>query len=202
METNDPLFGSKENQSQEVIRRMIQASKKVLTSDHILFLIWGYAMTIGYLSHYLNEILFVPNRIHSLLKFVELALGIIAICFTIFYFVKIKRKVISHNSLSIVFVWVAMSISLSLTNVILFSKLHKVDFTLQHPIFMVIIAFAIVITGIIDRFKLVIIGGVVFAALAYICCFFELNNQMLLEAIGWFIALVIPGHLLYFKKSH
>ncbi len=180
----------------------IEAIKKVLRSDDILFLIWGYALTIGNLSHYLNEILFVPNRIHSILKAVELVIVIIAIGFTIYYFVKIKQKVISHDSLSVLFVWIAMVVSLSLTNVILFSKLHKVDFTLQHPLFMVITAFAIMITGIIYRYTLVIIGGVIFAALAYACCSLDLNDQMLLEAIGWFIALVIPGHILYLKKKH
>jgi len=201
MKNNSTLSESDESQTPDLIKEIVRTSGKILKNDNILFLIWGYALTIGNLSHYLNEVLFVPNRIHSLLKAVELVIEIIAIGFTIYYFVKIKQKVVSHNSLSVLFVWIAMVISLSLTNVILFSKLHKVDFTLQHPLFMVITAFAIMITGIIYRYALVIIGGVVFAALAYACCSLDLNGQMLLEAIGWFIALVIPGHILYFKKK-
>jgi len=201
MKNNSTLSESDESQTPDLIKEIVRTSGKILKNDNILFLIWGYALTIRFLSHYLNEILFVPNSVHHTLKFVELILEIIAIGFTIYYFVKIKQKVISHDSLSVLFVWIAMFISLSLTNVILFSKLHKVDFTLQHPLFMVITAFAIVITGIINRYTLIIIGGVIFAALAYACCFLVLNDQMLLEAIGWFIALVIPGHILYFKKK-
>ena len=68
---------------------------------------------------------------------------------------------------------------------------------LQHPIFMMFIAFATVITGGILRYNLIIIGGILFGILAYACSFFRLPEQMLFEAVAWLVAFIIPGHFLY-----
>ncbi len=200
METNNFLSESDENKSPEMTGEIVRILKKMFKSEGILFIVWGYALAIGYLSRYLMDILFLTNRINFILKFVEPVLEICAIGFTIFYLLKRKDK-ISDNGVTTLFLWIAMFVSMMLTNVILFSVLHKVSYELQHPLFMVIIAFAIVVTGVIHRYKLVIIGGVVFAALAYASSLLALHDQLLLETIGWVIAFVIPGHLLYFKKD-
>ena len=66
---------------------------------------------------------------------------------------------------------------------------------------MVFIAFAILVTGVILRHEKLISGGVVFGFLAFVSSYLTLENQVLIEAIGWFIAFVIPGHLLYSKRK-
>jgi hypothetical protein len=72
---------------------------------------------------------------------------------------------------------------------------------LQHPIFMVFIAYAIVITGRILRHRLLIAGGIVFGLLAFLCSYLEINVQILVEAIAWLIAFIVPGHLMYSKRK-
>ena len=66
---------------------------------------------------------------------------------------------------------------------------------------MVFIAFAIVVTGGILRYKLIIAGGIVFGLLAYVCSYLPLQEQLLVEAIAWIIAFIIPGHVLYSKRK-
>jgi branched-subunit amino acid ABC-type transport system permease component len=88
-----------------------------------------------------------------------------------------------------------------LINLIQFNVLNKIYFELQHPIFMVIIAFAIVVTGGILRYKMIIIGGIVYGLLAYISSYVELPAQLLIDAIAWMIAITFPGHLLYAKRN-
>ena len=66
---------------------------------------------------------------------------------------------------------------------------------------MVLIAFATVVTGGILRYRLIIIGGIVFGLLAYISSHLPLQQQLLAEAIGWLIAFIIPGHVLYSKRK-
>jgi len=78
---------------------------------------------------------------------------------------------------------------------------HKINFELQHPIFMVVIAFAIVVSGVILRYRLMVAMGILFGILAYTSSFFELHYQILVEAIAWFLAFVIPGHILYAQKT-
>ncbi len=187
--------------SLNVNHEKIRASQNKLKNYGILIIVWGYAMSISCLCNYLNEVLFLPNRVHGILKFANPLLPIIALGFTIFYIIRQKKKVTTYIGLSLRYIWIAFFISLMLTNLIIFNVLHEVNFTLQHPIFMVITAFSIVVSGIILRYRLIILGGIVFGALAYICSYFVLRDQMLLDAIAWFIALVIPGHLMYFKRE-
>jgi len=85
---------------------------------------------------------------------------------------------------------------------IIHNVIQQINFELQHPIFMMFIAFATVITGGILRYKLVILGGIVFGVLAYACSYFSLENQMLFEAAAWLVAFIVPGHLLYAKRKH
>ena len=65
---------------------------------------------------------------------------------------------------------------------------------------MVLIAFAIVVTGGILRYKPIIAGGVVFAALALACSYLPLQQQLLTESIAWLVAFIIPGHILYANR--
>jgi hypothetical protein len=88
-----------------------------------------------------------------------------------------------------------------LINLIQGNVLHKIVFELQHPIFMVLIAIAIVVTGGILRYKMIIAGGIIFGLLAFASSYLPLTQQMLLEAIAWVIAFIIPGHILYAKRN-
>ena len=82
-----------------------------------------------------------------------------------------------------------------------FNVLGSINFELQHPIFMVLMAFAITSTSGILRYKLIIFGGVLFGLLALTASYFKLQEQLLIESIAWVIAFVIPGHLLFSKRK-
>jgi len=127
--------------SLNVNHEKLRASQIKLKNYGILIIAWGYAMSISCLCNYLNEVLFLPNRVHGILKFANPLLPIIALGFTIFYIIRQKNKVTTDIGLSLRYIWIAFFISLMLTNLIIFNVLHEVNFTLQHPIFMVITAF-------------------------------------------------------------
>jgi branched-subunit amino acid ABC-type transport system permease component len=88
-----------------------------------------------------------------------------------------------------------------LTNMMLLNVLHVANLELQHPVFMMFIAFATVITGGILRYRMIIFGGIIFGLLAYASSYFNLREQLVLEAIAWLIAFIIPGHLLYANRK-
>jgi hypothetical protein len=96
---------------------------------------------------------------------------------------------------------VSLFFGMVLINLIQFNVLHKIIFELQHPIFMVLIAIAIVVTGGILRYKMIIAGGIIFGLLAFASSYLPLNQKLLLEAIAWVIAFIIPGHILYAKRN-
>jgi len=190
-----------EKQSLRVIREMIQLSQNKIKNDGILLIVWGYAASLPSLIRYFKEILFLPNRVMFLLKFVDPVLPLLALAFTIYYIYNERKKVTTYIGASLRYVWFSLIGCMVLTNLILNNVTHEVNFTLQHPLFMVLTAFAILVTGVILRTKLIILGGVVFGILAYFASFLILQDQLLLDGIGWFLALAIPGHLMYYKRD-
>lgn len=196
---NSNSFG--EDQSIQVIKEMIQVSQKKLKNDGVLFLVWGWIMFYNYLSSFLLEHIVTTYQVKEVFKYLGNGLIIIAIVFTIIYIIKKSKKATTYIAISLRYVWLSLIICLSLTNVVMFQALGEFNVALQHPVFMIFIAFAIVVTGGILRFKLVIFGGIIFGVLAYVSSYLSFGNQMLCEAIAWLIAFIIPGHYLYATRK-
>jgi drug/metabolite transporter (DMT)-like permease len=136
------------------------------------------------------------NRIISRLGII---LGAAAALFTIYYLIKQRKKVQTYIGISLRYVWTSLFLSTVLVNLIQMNVLHSINFELQHPLFMVLMAFAVTVTGGILRHRLIIIGGAVFGALALTASYLGLKEQLLLEAVAWMIAFIVPGHILFAK---
>jgi hypothetical protein len=202
MEAKQPISESfDENQSIQVIKEMIQVSQKKLKNDGVLFILWGWIIFYNYISWYVIHHMVTTYQIQKGFEYFAKGLVVFAFAFTIYYIFRKSRKVTTYIGISLRYVWISLIVCLSLVNMIIFNTIHEFNAALQHPIFMVFMAFAVVITGGILRYKLIIFGGAVFGLLAYICSYLSLENQMLIEAIAWLIAFIIPGHYLYAKRK-
>lgn len=102
---------------------------------------------------------------------------------------------------SLQYLWISLVVAMVLVNLIQYNVLHQINFELQHPLFMVLTAFTITITGVILRYRLIIIGGVLFGLLALAASYLKLPEQLLVESLAWLISFIIPGHLLHGKKT-
>lgn len=201
MEKNESNEVFTESQSLEVIKEMLKLSQKKLKNDGILLIVWGWIMFINYAAMFLVWKVVLTSQLTNILKYTTSGLAVAGLIFTINYIYRQRKKVQTYIGISLRYVWASVLFCMVLVNLILFNVLHKAYFELQHPIFMVIFAFAVVVTGSLLRNKLIILGGIVFGLLAYISSFLALPEQLLLEAIAWLIALIIPGHLLYAKRN-
>ena len=202
METKQQDFDSfDENQSLQVIKEMIQVSQKKLKNDGVLFILWGWTIFYNYISWYIINNIVTTYQIKMGFEYFAKGLVVLAFAFSIYYIFKKNKKVTTYIGISLRYVWISLIVCLSLVNMIIFNTIHEFNPALQHPIFMVFMAFAVVITGGILRYKLIIFGGVVFGLLAYLCSYLSLENQMLIEAFAWLIAFIIPGHYLYAKRK-
>ncbi len=190
-----------ESQSLEVIKEMLKVSQKKLKNDGVLLIVWGWILFINYASMFLAWKVVLTYQLSNFLKYATSGLGLAGVIFTIYYIYRQRKKVQTYIGISLRYVWASVLFCMVLINLILFNVLHKAYFELQHPIYMVIFAFAVVVTGSILRNKLIILGGVIFGLLAYFSSFLALPEQLLLEAIAWLIALIIPGHLLFAKRN-
>ncbi|MGQ1787527.1 hypothetical protein [Saccharicrinis sp. GN24d3] len=202
MKPDENIHVFDEEQSIRVIKDMIEVSRKKLQNDGILFIIWGWTMFINYFFlNYLTSILVTSQQVMSIVRPLRILLPLFAIGFTIYYITKERKKVKTYIGISLRYIWVSMFICMVFINLIQFNVLQKINFELQHPIFMILIAFAITISGVVIRYKMIIIGGISFAILGLTASYFLLISQMLIEAIAWFVAFVIPGHMLYAQRK-
>lgn len=190
-----------ETQSLLVIQEMIEVSKNRLKKNGILFIVWGWALFFSSLFGYVTRHFILTYQFEHNLNYLGIILVFAALVFTIYYLFKQRKKVQTYISISLRYVWISLFVSMVLVNVIQAHVLHSINFELQHPLFMVLMAFAVTVTGGILRYRLIVIGGIVFGLLAFIASYLNLEAQLLVESIAWAIAFIIPGHILYASRK-
>jgi hypothetical protein len=190
-----------DRQSIQVIKEMIQVSQKNFKNDGILFILWGWLMFYYYVSYYIIYKIVITLQMQRRYDYFINMLVVIAIAFTIYYVYKKSKKVKTYIGVSLRYVWITLVACLILSRLMINNIIHQVNLELNHSLYMMLIAFAIIITGGILRYKLVIIGGIVFGGLAYACSYFDIQTQLLFEAAAWLVAFIIPGHILHAKRK-
>ena len=188
-----------ENQSLTVIKEMIAVSRIKLRQDGILFIVWGWVLFYVSFSGFITRSIVLTYQMNRIISRLGIILGAAAALFTIYYLIRQRKKVQTYIGVSLRYVWTSLFLSTVLVNLIQMNVLHGINFELQHPLFMVLMAFAVTVTGGILRHRLIIIGGAVFGALALTASYLGLKEQLLLEAVAWMIAFIVPGHILFAK---
>lgn len=188
-------------QSLQVIQQMIALSQKKLKNDGILFIIWGWVSFLTYLSEYLLRTMVHTHPWTLAKRYITVALPVFALAYTVYYVYSHSRKAQSYIAISLRYVWLSMIACMVLINLIQANVMHRISFELQLPIFMVLVAFSLVTTGGILRYRMIIAGGIIFGLMAYLASFFPITTQLLIEAVSWLIAFVIPGHILHAKRN-
>ena len=190
-----------ENQSLTVIKEMIAVSRIKLRQDGILFIVWGWVLFYVSFSGFITRSIVLTYQMNRIISRLGIIVGAAAALFTIYYLIKQRKKVQTYIGVSLRYVWTSLFLSTVLVNLIQMNVLHSINFELQHPLFMVLMAFAVTVTGGILRHRLIIIGGAVFGALALTASYLGLKEQLLLEAVAWMIAFIVPGHILFAKRN-
>ena len=190
-----------ETQSLLVIKEMIQVSKNKLKRDGILFIVWGWLLFYKSILGYVERKFALSFEIQKIMNYLGFVLLIASIGFTSYYLLKQRKKVRTYIGISLRYVWISLFVCMVLVNLIQFNVLHSINFELQHPIFMVLMAFAVTVTGGILRYRLFIIGGLIFGMLALAASYLKLQEQLLVESVAWIISFIVPGHILYANRE-
>lgn len=190
-----------EAQSLRVIKEMIQVSRNKLKQDGILFIVWGWALFGISIVGYMERSLYPNYTVRGIFNILEITLPVAAVSFTVYYIIKQRKKVQTYIGISLRYVWISLFASMVLINLIQNNVLQEVIFELQHPIFMVLMAFAVTITGGILRYRQLVWGGIVFGILAFVASYLKLEIQLLIESAGLLIAFIVPGHILFATRE-
>jgi len=180
-----------EKESLELISKMIRNSQqKIKQGNGLTFLIFGYTtLAISLLVYYLLKT--TENNWYNLVW-----LGIPVIGFILLYFFKKDKPKYAKTYIDRVVnnVWTVIG-----------SAVFLVSFTAGFvripvlPILILLLGIATAITGLVIKFRPVVIGGVL-GIISFVLPFVMFGyEQVLIYGICVFVMMVIPGHILNYK---
>lgn len=201
MESHETQNEMSENELLKTLKTAVATSKRNLYDEWILLVLWGSSFTLGFLMMYYRSTQIVVWWERNILDTLNILAAIILIGFTLYYLYFRKPGYRTFTGLSTRYVWIGIIIAHNLNVIITKSFLHEVNFSMIHPLQMVLLGFALFVTGGIYRYKLLSISGIFMWIAAVLCSQFDLVDQFLIRAIANFICFVIPGIIMYMQSK-
>jgi hypothetical protein len=191
-----------EKKSLQIIKATIAGSRKKLMDDGILLLLWGITFSIGNFWKYYESVVLTAWWMRNLMTVLQYVFGVGVILFTIYFLFFKKRKVTSFAAISTRYVWIGIILAHNIEVIITKNILNEVNFELLQPLQMVLIGFALFVTGGIYRYYVLVISGVIMWFAAALTANYELNNQFLIRTVAEIICFIVPGILMLNERKN
>jgi hypothetical protein len=192
---NEENFDPK--QSLLLIESMINRAKDKFAEDGSMYLLWGWVVFVCSLTQFVL-LHFYKYPYHYIVWF---ASWIIVIYQVVYIRKKIKRRrVRTYTGYILGYVWLTFVIVIFLL-AFLIGRLTEGDYYIHiSPILLTIYGIPIFLSGIILRFRPLIVGGIGCWVLSIVAMLIEnYDYQFLLIPLAMIIAWIIPGYLLRAK---
>jgi hypothetical protein len=174
--------------------------KKMLNMPAVLLIVlWGWAQFANYLRYFAVRVSMFSYLTDKILEYLTNGFVVIVFLFTLNFAWLHRGRLKGGPGRQVLIVWVSLILSMVATNLMLNNVLHSVVFELQHALFMLLTSGAILVTSLIIQSRFMRFGAVLFALTAIAASYLSLKFQMALEAFGWLVAFVLPGHALLYK---
>src|SRR5206468_9847786 len=130
----------------------------------------------------------------------------LAFVYQVFYIAKERKreKVRTYTDKILGFVWIVFFILMVLFGVLFGQQLGDSYYKMMSPVFLALYGMPTFLSGIILRFKPLILGGIGCWLLSIISLYIPYDYQLLLVSAAMIIAWIIPGYLLRakYKKAN
>jgi len=189
------------SESIQIIQNMINTAKNQFSENGFLYLLWGWVVFICSIGHFilLNV---VKYEYHYMIWLLTWA----AVIFQMFYLRKKSKeaKVKTYAEDIVKYVWITFVILMFLVGVILGILMGKDYYKHMYPLFLVLYGMPTFLSGIILRFKPLVVGGIACWVLAVPASQLSYDYQLLVLALSVAIAWIVPGYLLQkkYKKEN
>lgn len=179
-----------QKESLDLIAQMINKAKGHYYESGSSALLWGISNIICFVLAYLVEAVKGFN-----LPFNPFILMVIPAVLQIYFHLKNKKenKTITYKDETHTYVWVTFGISIIILTIV--GGIADIGYIVL-PLLLLIFAMPTFISGCINKFWPLIIGGIVCWVGSCICFFYKGNGVYLIIAFGAFCAWVIPGIIL------
>jgi hypothetical protein len=196
MENTEGIMTEKE--SLELIASMINKAKNRVSENGTLYLLWGWLILICCIVQFVGFYFF--NYADS--YYIWFSTWIFLILQ--FFYIKKQnrtRRVKTYTGEINGFVWLAFFIGMVL---VIFTSIHFKYYEIIYPLILIMYGIPTFLSGIILKFKPLIIGGICCWVFSFLSSFFTSQYQLLCIAAAVIAAWIIPGYLLKanFKKDN
>ncbi len=189
-----------EKKSLEIMKAAIATSKRALMNDGLLLLLWGAGLSISNFYNYYKSAYLTAWWMRNLMDIIQILMGVSILGITT-YFIFRKRKVTTFAAISTRYVWIGVILAHNIVIMITKVILTEIDFELLQPLQMVLIGFALFVSGGIYRYYPLVLGGVIMWIAASVGARFDLTHQYLIRAIAEVICFIVPGTLMYSARE-
>ncbi len=185
-----------QQESLAIIESMINKAKNRFSENGFLYLLWGWVILFCSLGQY--TLLFVFHSPWHWMVWLSTWLALI-VQFIYIYRKRRVKRVTTYTEEILRYVWIAFVILLFIMGFIFGSKQSDSNGVISGSMLLAIYGMPTFLSGIILRFRALVIGGISCWTLSIIANFVPAQYQLLFVAAGVVIAWIIPGYLLRAK---
>lgn len=175
-----------------IIEQMIHTAKGNISDGSFHFLLWGWVVALANLGHYLAVV--YTNYSHPELIWI---ICIPAAIISGIYGYKQGEKAIVSTYTDRISKWLWVGLFPCIIIIIFFGS--KINFMIN-PIIMLFTGYVTFQSGIIIKFKPLVIGGIIFCIASIIGFLIPNENQALVSAVAVILGYLVPGYQL--KSKH
>jgi hypothetical protein len=189
-------------ESLQIIQKSISNSRKNLREGSFYYLVWGWALILASLSNYfLIRYLIRKEQYEDIPLMSLLAWGVFVMVAIIIQFVYQSRsgkkeKVLTHLDRYIKIIWIAAGILMAL---MVFLSLRVNAY--PTPFILGVTAMATAVSGMMVRFRPLVVGAVIFLAASVISIYLRGTEQLLVFAISMVFGYLVPGYIIRTSKN-
>jgi hypothetical protein len=189
-------------ESLQIIQKSVLNSRRNLRAGSTHYLLWGWVMMLGGFANYfiIRHLLGIEKyesiRIMSMLTWGGFVIVGMIIEFIVLPRSGMRERVITHLDRYIRIVWITAGALMAL---MVFLSL-KVE---AYPTAFIlgVIAMATAVSGLMVRFRPLVVGGFVFLAAAIVAIYLDGLNQLLVFSAAMMLGYLIPGYILRYSKD-
>ncbi len=190
-----------QQQSLAIIESMINKAKNQFSENGFAYLLWGWVVLFCSLSQFVLQYFYQYPRHYMVWMFTWVA----AIVQVVYSIKKGRKRLVKTYTDEITgYVWLAFVVMLLLAGAPIGSKLRPDQFYVVNIIILILYGMPTFLSGIILKFRPLMIGGICCWALSLLASFVPHAFTTLLISFAVIVAWIIPGYLLQsrYKKEN
>lgn len=191
MKTNDESLSTQE--SLNIITEMINNAKGNVKENSIYFLLWGFVIAFA------NVGMFTLIKTNYPRPYLVWLIAVPAWIVTIVMGYKQGKRARATSHLDRISAWSWFTFGIVIFTLVIFGRM--INWQLN-PVIMLMSAIPTIISGVVIKFKPLVVGGVCFWAFGILCFLVPAPWQFLVGAAAVIVGYLIPGFMLRNKNTN